>query len=282
MTDQHFSARTRARTGRSHQGVGHVDEHHDERFTVVGNHLAQHSELSLTAIGLAVHIHSLRSGTLVGIKALAARFPEGETRIASALRELETHGYLARTKERLPSGRIVTRTISYNKPRTRTAPRPRKPHGDTTPPPPPTPVVPTPPPPGPHDLPAHRTARDVLAVLRNHDPRLHLSEQDVRRLAPAVATWLERGVAPDDVSRTLAAGMPQDGVRHPAGFLAHRLTALLPHPSHRPSQNHPARPPSRTATTATEPSGPRHRAAAGAATRPTRPERQRRREWRRK
>lgn len=228
MTDQHFSARTRARTGRSHQGVGHVDEHHDERFTVVGNHLAQHSELSLTAIGLAVHIHSLRSGTLVGIKALAARFPEGETRIASALRELETHGYLTRTKERLPSGRIVTRTISYNKPRTHTPPRPPRPHSAPT-------RTPTPPPPSavPTSLPQPEPttpARDVLAGLRTHDPRLHLSEQDVRRLAPAVATWLERGVAPDDVSRTLAAGMPQDGVRHPAGFLAHRLTALLPPP----------------------------------------------------
>ncbi|MDQ0950482.1 hypothetical protein QFZ24_004405 [Streptomyces phaeochromogenes] len=245
MTDQHFSAHARTRTGRSHQGVGHVDEHHDERFTVVGNHLAQHSELSLTAIGLAVHIHSLRSGTLVGIKALAAKFPEGETRIASALRELETHGYLARIKERLPSGRIVTRTISYNKPRTHTAPQLRKPHGDPaqTPPPPLTPAVPTPPrPPQPHDLPAHRTARDVLAGLRTHDPRLHLSEQDVRRLAPAVATWLERGVTPDDVRRTLSAGMPQDGVRHPAGFLAHRLTALLPPPlpAARPEPPRPA------------------------------------------
>ncbi|MEU0646433.1 helix-turn-helix domain-containing protein [Streptomyces umbrinus] len=230
MTEQHFSAHARTRTGRSHQGVGHVDEHHDERFTVVGNHLAQHSELSLTAIGLAVHIRSLRSGTLVGIKALAGKFPEGETRIASALRELETHGYLARTKERLPSGRIVTRTISYNKPRTHTAPRPPKPHDEPkrTPPPPPasTPPVPTSPPPPESPAPA----RDVLAGLRTHDPRLHLGEQDVRRLAPAVATWLERGVAPDDVQRTLAAGMPKEGVRHPAAFLAHRLTALLPPP----------------------------------------------------
>ncbi|MFI6278788.1 helix-turn-helix domain-containing protein [Streptomyces sp. NPDC050988] len=244
MTEQHFSAHARARTGSSHQGVGHVDEHHDERFTVVGNHLAQHSELSLTAIGLAVHIHSLRSGTLVGIKALAARFPEGETRIASALRELETHGYLARIKERLPSGRIVTRTISYNKPRTHTAaPQPPKPHSapsrPTTPPPPSTPAVPTTPP-QPEQPPA--PARDVLAGLRTHDPRLHLSEQDVRRLAPAVATWLERGVAPDDVQRTLAAGMPKEGVRHPAGFLAHRLTALLPPPlpAARPGPPRPA------------------------------------------
>ncbi|WP_405956051.1 helix-turn-helix domain-containing protein [Streptomyces phaeochromogenes] len=242
MTEQHFSAHARARTGRSHQGVGHVDEHHDERFTVVGNHLAQHSELSLTAIGLAVHIHSLRSGTLVGIKALAAKFPEGETRIASALRELETHGYLSRIKERLPSGRIVTRTTSYNKPRTHTAPRPPRPQVDptqpTAPPPPSTPAAPTSPPPPEPPTPAH----DVLTGLRTHDPRLHLSEQDVRRLAPAVATWLERGVTPDDVQRTLASGIPKEGVRHPAGFLAHRLTALLPLPlpAARPEPPRPA------------------------------------------
>ncbi|TPQ20352.1 helix-turn-helix domain-containing protein [Streptomyces sporangiiformans] len=228
MTEQHFSAHGRARTGHSHQGVGHVDERHDEQFTVVGNHLAQHPELSLTAIGLAVHIQSLRSGTLVSIKALAAKFPEGETRIASALRELEAHGYLARIKERLPSGRIVTRTISYNKPRTRTAPPPPKPHSES----PQAPAMPTPrpTPTQTHDLPTHRIARDVLAGLRTVDPRLHLAECDVRRLAPAVAAWLERGVAPDDVQRTLSAGMPREGVRHPAGFLAHRLTALLPPP----------------------------------------------------
>jgi len=227
MTEQHFSAHSRARTGHSHQGVGHVDEHHDEQFTVVGNHLAQHPELSLTAIGLAVHIQSLPPGALVSIKALAAKFPEGETRIASALRELEAHGYLARIKERLPSGRIVTRTVSYNKPRTRTVPPPPKP--DREPPPSPA-ALPMSTLPETHDLPTHRTARDVLAGLRAHDPRLHLTEHDVRRLAPAVAAWLERGVAPDDVQRTLSAGMPQEGVRHPAGFLAHRLTALLPPP----------------------------------------------------
>ncbi|MEV6590264.1 hypothetical protein [Streptomyces acidicola] len=54
-----------------------MDERHDEQFTVVGNHLAQHPDLSLTAIGLAVHIQSLPTGSLVGIKVLAAKFPEG-------------------------------------------------------------------------------------------------------------------------------------------------------------------------------------------------------------
>src|SRR4051794_24198415 len=171
MTEQHLSAHGRARTGHSPQGVGHVDERHDEQFTVVGNHLAQHPDLSLTAIGLATHIQSLPDGALVGIKALAAKFPEGETRVAAALRELEKHGYLSRTKERLPSGRIVTRTISYNKPQTRTArssPAPRRePAPDPKEPeqPAPQPAPDTP------DLPTPRTARDVLAGLRIHDPR---------------------------------------------------------------------------------------------------------------
>ncbi|MCX4973645.1 helix-turn-helix domain-containing protein [Streptomyces sp. NBC_00620] len=243
MTEQHFNAHARARSAHSHLGVGHMDERHNEEFTVVGNHLAQHPDLSLTAIGLATHIQSLPTGTLVGIKALAAKFPEGETRIAAALRELEQHGYLSRTKERLPSGRIVTRTISYNKPQTRTArsaPAPRRePAPEPKEPEHPAPARSTPAP-GSPDLPTHRTARDVLAGLRIRDPRLHLAEADVRRLAPAVAAWLERGVTPDDVQRTLAAGMPREGVRHPAGFLAHRLTALLPPPL--PTRPEAARP----------------------------------------
>ena len=68
--------------------------------------------MPLTAIGRAAHIQSLPAGAKVSIKALADRFPEGEVRIAAALRELETHGYLARTRERLPSGRVITRTVS--------------------------------------------------------------------------------------------------------------------------------------------------------------------------
>ncbi|WP_299532215.1 hypothetical protein [uncultured Streptomyces sp.] len=98
-------------------GVVHVNERHAARFTVIGNHLSQHRELSLLAIGLAAHIQSLPAGARVGIKFLSARFPESEARIAAALRELEAQGYLARRRERLPDGRIVTRTVSYNQPK---------------------------------------------------------------------------------------------------------------------------------------------------------------------
>ncbi|WP_349017334.1 hypothetical protein [Streptomyces solicavernae] len=87
-----------------------------EEFTVLSDDLLQHPELSATAIGISAYIQSLPEGSDVSIRALAGRFTEGEVRIASALRELEAHGYLARTRVRLPSGRIVTQTVSYNVP----------------------------------------------------------------------------------------------------------------------------------------------------------------------
>ncbi|WP_405598498.1 helix-turn-helix domain-containing protein [Streptomyces sp. NBC_01410] len=251
-------------------GAIHMNSVHTSRFTIVGNHLAQHGELSLTAIGLAVHIQSLPDGAKTSIKVLADRFPESEARIAAALRELEEHSYLARTLERLPGGKLVTRTISYNQPGAAPVPA-AEPEPQTepgrpapvraTPPPPaaepepaeplaPEPAQPAPateatPAPVPHQPPArpplpqpqtpdlerHRAATDLLAGLRRDEPRLLLGEHDVRRLAPAVAAWLERDVHPDAVRHALTADLP-DRLKQPAGLLAHRLTALLPPPLH--------------------------------------------------
>ncbi|MFD5881220.1 helix-turn-helix domain-containing protein [Streptomyces yangpuensis] len=111
MADQQLSAPPRVPSG-----IRHVNHDHRRGYVKIGNHLAQHRELSMAAIGLATHIQSLPTGAKVTIKALAKRFPEGEVRIATALRELERHGYLARVRERLPSGHVVTCTISYNNP----------------------------------------------------------------------------------------------------------------------------------------------------------------------
>ncbi|MFE9805223.1 helix-turn-helix domain-containing protein [Streptomyces sp. NPDC005548] len=97
-------------------GVIHDNTRHTDRFTVIGNHLTQHPNLSGLAIGLGAHIQSLPAGHPVDIRSLTRRFPEGATRIAAALRELEAHGYLRRTRERVPGGRIVTRTVSCNQP----------------------------------------------------------------------------------------------------------------------------------------------------------------------
>ena len=100
----------------THSGVTHIREYQRDRYTIIGNHLAQHRELSALAIGLATYILSLPDGASVDIRTLADRFPESRDRIAFALRELETHGYLRRVRERTPGGKVITRTYAYNAP----------------------------------------------------------------------------------------------------------------------------------------------------------------------
>ncbi|MFI6419415.1 helix-turn-helix domain-containing protein [Streptomyces sp. NPDC050842] len=224
----HSSRSTRRRYG----GVVHDNARHTTRFTVVGNHLAQHEDLSLVAIGLGVHIQSLPTGAQVDIDTLAERFPEGKTRIANALRELETHGYLRRTRVRTDGGRMVTRTVSCNQPG-RTGggegdPSPR-PQPRRAPDKPPRrralPAVPQPAYPAPDLL---QTALGVLSGLRREDPRLLISATDAEHLVPGVAAWLERDLTPEAVHRALTAGLPQEPLHRPAALLAHRLTAQLP------------------------------------------------------
>ncbi|MEU1178935.1 helix-turn-helix domain-containing protein [Streptomyces sp. NPDC005820] len=227
-------------TGKNHphrghpSGVVHDNARHTEDFTVIGNHLAQHHELSLLAIGLGCYIQSVRPGTAVDIKTLAGRFPEGPIRIAAALRELETHGYLRRTREHTHTGRIVTRTVSCNKPGHRTAsadtasrPAPR-PAQDK--PPPRRKLLPAVPQPAYTSPALLQAAVDVLAGLRRHDPRLLLSATDAEHLAPGVAAWLERDLTPTVVRHALTADLPNEPLRRPAALLAHRLTAQLPPP----------------------------------------------------
>ncbi|MFE5615369.1 helix-turn-helix domain-containing protein [Streptomyces sp. NPDC056543] len=237
MDTQHTSVRQPAQSrnsGKNHPqrrtcgGVVHDNSRHTTRFTVVGNHLAQHAELSLLAIGLAVHIQSLPGGAAVDIRSLAARFPEGKARIAAALRELEAHGYLRRSCERTSSGQIVTRTVSCNQPgragqvdatRREPATKPKRPVRRALP------AVPLPAYPAPDLL---RTALDVLAGLHREDPRLLLSATDAEHLAPGVVAWLERQMPPSAVRHALTSGLPPDRLHRPAALLAHRLTAQLP------------------------------------------------------
>ncbi|MEU4063395.1 helix-turn-helix domain-containing protein [Streptomyces wedmorensis] len=250
--------RTRTRVA----GVVHDNVRHTTRFTVVGNHLTQHSSLSLVAIGLAAHIQSLPAGSPVDIKTLAARFPEGTTRIAAGLRELELHGYLRRTRERNENGQMVTRTVSCNQPG-RTGGAEEGP-GKASKPKPAThraepksqaepkhrakpkrralPAVPQPAYPAPDLL---ATALDILAGLHREDPRLNLSATDADHLAPGVAAWLERELTPDAVRRVLTFDLPAEPLHRPAALLAHRLGAQLPplppfrSPSETPAARHP-------------------------------------------
>jgi len=234
-------------------GVTHVRTYQSGQYVVVGNHLAQHRQLSLTAIGLATHIFSVPEGTPVDIRSLTDRFPEGRDRIASALRELEAHGYLRRVREHTESGRLVTRTYAHHAPVTaaavtplRVAERPparrraveRQPvargdvraaaeEGDQAPPPP-TPPAEAPPvePTAPRD-PRHDRAAALLAGLRRADDRLILSRRDVDRLTPAVTAWLDNGVSAVMIQHALTDNLPIE-LRNPARLIGYRLDALLP------------------------------------------------------
>ncbi|WP_405553069.1 helix-turn-helix domain-containing protein [Streptomyces sp. NBC_01171] len=250
MGTQNPSAPSRVRSriaGHDHPNQGgliHDNSRHTARFTVIGNHLAQHADLSLLAIGLGTHIQSLPRGSRIDIKSLAARFPEGVARIAAALRELEKHGYLRRERLRIPDGRIVTRTISCNQPpaarrhrpdhesadRERGSDRSMRPApGDCAPGPrrKALSAVPSPSCSAPALL---QAATDVLADLRRHDTRLLLSAADTDHLAPGVAAWLERDVTPAAVRHALLSNLPEAPLHRPAALLAHRLTAFLPPP----------------------------------------------------
>ncbi|MCX5558256.1 helix-turn-helix domain-containing protein [Streptomyces sp. NBC_00038] len=259
MDTQNPSAPPRAQSriaGKNHPhqqphsgGVIHDNTRHTTRFTVIGNHLAQHPKLSGLAIGLGVHIQSLPTGARADIKTLAARFPEGPTRIAAALRELETHGYLRRTRERTESGRVVTRTVSCNQPGRPSDANDDAPGHPVRPPArraaapqqkPPRRALPAVPKPAYTSPTLLQTATDLLADLRREDPRLLLSATDAEHLAPGVVAWLERDLTPTAVRHALTSDLPPEDLRRPAALLAHRLAAQLPPP---PLFRAPASPP---------------------------------------
>ncbi|MFE6057443.1 hypothetical protein [Streptomyces sp. NPDC056431] len=241
-------------------GVIHVRHWHTDRFTVVGNHLAQHPCLSAAAIGLGVYIQSLADGTDVTVKTLTLRFREGEITIRRALNELVVAGYVERRRVALGGGRFATRTLSYDKPgcgagsrRDTAVPEAAavqaesaeaveavdSGESDAGPVPVGAPEAECLPVPEPEARPVppqasvlHGPAADILARLRTVDSRLLLSWRDVLRLAPGVEEWLARAASPAQVLRTLTAALPPAHVpiHHPGRFVEFRLSALLPPP----------------------------------------------------
>ncbi|MFM9698996.1 helix-turn-helix domain-containing protein [Streptomyces europaeiscabiei] len=255
----------RIRRSSTRTGVTHIREYQPDRFTIIGNHLAQHRELSLTAIGLGTHILSLPQGASADIRTLSERFTEGRDRIAFALRELEAHGYVERVRERVDGGRVITRTYAYNAPaltRARGVMGEREGAVAVAAPVDPVPVrsvveeVPVEDvvadgepvggdpsaadpgvPPAAEDVDPessergehHDTAVALLAGLRRTDDRFTLSQKDVRRLAPAVAAWFDNGAGKAAVHHAMTADLPVP-LRNPARFLAYRLSERLPPP----------------------------------------------------
>ncbi|WP_282692848.1 helix-turn-helix domain-containing protein [Streptomyces sp. CC208A] len=260
MDNQHFSAPS-ARGGVIHDNVPLPDS----ESTRISNALLQDPRLSFVARGLGGFIQSLPAGTNISIRALVEAAAEGEVRVAAALRELEAAGYLERTRVRLPGGCLMTRTVSYNVPRTAEneppepdpdpdpdpgrepapeepepalvripAPAPETPAPETPAPETPAQAAPTPPQaPAPtaaptSALPDNRATR-LLRGLCRVDPRLMLSARDIARLAPAVERWFAQRLDAEAITRALTTCLPEP-MTHPSGLLAHRLANFQPPP----------------------------------------------------
>ncbi|MFD5765656.1 hypothetical protein ACFWIN_07505 [Streptomyces sp. NPDC127049] len=104
---------------RAHTGVVHHNTPLPESdSTSVSTAMLHHPQLSFLARGIGGYITSLPEGAEITIRALASKAREGEIRVAGALRELESQGYLARRRVRLPDGRLVTRTSWHRVPET--------------------------------------------------------------------------------------------------------------------------------------------------------------------
>ncbi|MEU3134102.1 hypothetical protein ABZ691_14980 [Streptomyces sp. NPDC006854] len=191
-------------------GVIHIVIPHTNRFTVVGNHLAQHAGLSLVAIGIGVHIQSLPAGSEISIKTLAARFPEGEVKIASALRELEAHGYLRRTRVRLAKGRVATRTVFCNQPGAVL-------RGGVVPGAPGAPVVGA----------AVRNPAPAPALVREH---LRVPEPDPARVREPGPARVPEHIRVREPEPTAVAGARPAPVRLPAPTAPKQPRRPLPHP----------------------------------------------------
>jgi hypothetical protein len=230
-------------------------------FTSLGNEILRDNRLSFCARGILAHLLSLSDGQRTCIRTLTERTPEGRERVASALRELEQHGYLKREVKRQPDGRLFTEFNVFDTPGDGASPA-----GDKA-----TPVAGDPgsgggapasdgdqvfkeqeketthpaPPPADAETRADEgdgreggardgaseeieASADLLARVARAEPRLSLGRAEALRLAPLVAEWRRRGAGDLHVINALTAGLPRAGVHHPARFLEARLRAKMP------------------------------------------------------
>ncbi|MFK4065199.1 hypothetical protein [Streptomyces sp. NPDC029674] len=185
----------------------------------------------------ATFVDHLPDGAAMGHKVIAAEHPRyGQQATRTSLRRLTEAGHLRWVKEHITvednSMRWVTRTYWSREPKSREwwAEFVRERHGRdvtdayqpglarvTEPEPEETAA------PAPEPSTAHRT----LAQLRTADPRMALSEQECKQLAPRAAEWLARGATPQDITRALTDALPPT-VTNPGGLARNRLENKMP------------------------------------------------------
>ncbi len=96
-------------------------------YTIIANAIVRDASLSYRARGLLILLLSMPDNWETSSMWLAARAPEGRDAVRKALKELEGRGYLRRTKQRGPDGRIRIVTTVFDRPQEHQKPKPEKP-----------------------------------------------------------------------------------------------------------------------------------------------------------
>lgn len=86
-------------------------------FTVLSNEILRDNRLSFRARGILVSILSRPDNWRTSAESLANESKEGRGAILTALKELETVGYLERTKHQNEQGHWVSDSLIYDKPK---------------------------------------------------------------------------------------------------------------------------------------------------------------------
>jgi hypothetical protein len=217
-------------------------------FTIVPNATARDHGLSFTARGILAYLLSLPAGRSETVISLSEKSVEGRKAVSAAMAELEKRGYLARKRVRGEAGQITTEVVVFDlrngassqiTPNDTPVPigepvagssvdNPIEDQVENSPLPTPAAAAPV------AELsPEGRAGGEIsrsenlLNEVARSDRRLHLSAKDVRRLAPLVEAWFERGADKRLISETLTVGLPER-VQHPAGLLRKRLEEKMP------------------------------------------------------
>ena len=95
-----------------------------EKFTVVSNAALEDTRLSFRAKGILVFILSKPDKWQVSERHLAEQGPDGRSAVASALTELESAGYLRRTRTRQPDGTFAWESMIFDEPQPANEPEP--------------------------------------------------------------------------------------------------------------------------------------------------------------
>ncbi|WP_406313238.1 helix-turn-helix domain-containing protein [Streptosporangium sp. NBC_01639] len=230
-------------------------------YTQVANAVLRDRRLSFMARGILVFLLSLPDGARQDAHTLADQHPGlGRRGVSKALDELITHGYYVRRAVRDPlTGRVRTETAVFDTPQNETsqvAPMTAMPSnggptgGDavknpkgfktqeenkTPNPAPPSEVreplrpVAAPVAGGEGSTTSDKTAACAALVARlgRVEPRLTVGMQEMPKVAPLVAEWLDRGATEGQIRAVLATGLPDD-LRSPVALIIHRLKAKMP------------------------------------------------------